>query len=82
MKVTAKGQITIPQAMREKAGIRPGCEVEVEFVEEDGALVLRKVGGTGRGKWLVEHMTGRGNGRMTTDEIMKLTRGDDWGEDR
>jgi hypothetical protein len=29
----------------------------------------------GRGQALVDHMRGRGTRRITTDEIMKLTRG-------
>lgn len=73
MKVTTKGQVTIPLELREKTGIVPGCEVE--FREARGGLVLRKVEGTGRGRELVRNMTGRGTVKMSTDEIMALTRG-------
>ncbi len=75
MKVTTKGQVTIPIELRDKTGIQPGCEVE--FGEEKGRLYLRRIKGTGRGKRLVEAMAGRGNVAMSTDEIMALTRGDD-----
>lgn len=74
MKVTTKGQVTIPQELREKAGIVPGSEVE--FHAEGDKLYLRKVEGRGRGKSLIERMRGRGNVRMSTDEILALTRGD------
>ena len=39
-RVTAKGQVTIPKAVREKLGVRPGDEIE--FVEEDGAVRVRR----------------------------------------
>jgi len=39
-KVTSKGQITIPQDIREKYGIKPGDTVY--FLEEDGKLILKK----------------------------------------
>lgn len=74
MRVTAKGQVTIPQQLREKAGIMPGSEVE--FVEDKGRLYLRKTQGKGRGRELVAHLRGRGSVRMSTDEILALTRRD------
>ena len=75
MKVTIKGQVTIPLPLRQKVGIVPGSEVE--FVEERGRLYLKKVEGPGRGQALVAHMRGRGALAMSTDEILALTRGDD-----
>ncbi len=42
MKVTIKGQITIPKGIRKKYGIRPGTEVEV--ADADGQIVVRKGG--------------------------------------
>ncbi len=39
-KITSKGQITLPVALRERMGLRPGDVVE--FVEENGRIVLRK----------------------------------------
>jgi len=74
MKVTTKGQVTIPLPLRQKAGIVPGTEVE--FHEEKGRLYLRKVKDSGRGKALVNRMAGQGTVQMSTDEIMRLTRGD------
>jgi AbrB family looped-hinge helix DNA binding protein len=72
MRVSTKGQVTIPLPLREKTGIVPGTEVE--FLEEGQRLYLRKVGG-GRGGALVRAMTGKGQVKMSTDEIMALTRG-------
>jgi AbrB family looped-hinge helix DNA binding protein len=75
MKVTSKGQVTIPLAIRLRAGLLP--ETEVEFVLQGEAVVLRKARGVRRrGARLVQAMRGKGTTRMTTDQIMALTRGD------
>lgn len=80
MKVTSKGQVTIPKEIRDKHGLLPGTEVE--FIEETGGevLVRKALDGRRRGEEVVEHLQRAGaNFTMTTDEIMKLTRGEDWG---
>jgi AbrB family looped-hinge helix DNA binding protein len=75
MRVTSKGQVTIPLAMREKAGLLPNTEVVVEL-DGEGVHIRpsRQDLERGGGIRLVEHMRGRGDGPMTTDEIMALTR--------
>jgi len=40
-RITSKGQVTIPRAVREAMGLRPGDEVE--FVAVDGGYRIRKV---------------------------------------
>ncbi|MHB8398513.1 MAG: AbrB/MazE/SpoVT family DNA-binding domain-containing protein, partial [Candidatus Limnocylindrales bacterium] len=42
MRVTSKGQVTIPQAIREQAGLLPNTEVE--FLVEEGGVRLVKAG--------------------------------------
>ncbi|CAA9308944.1 MAG: hypothetical protein AVDCRST_MAG68-1145 [uncultured Gemmatimonadetes bacterium] len=75
MKISTKGQVTIPQNIREELGLLP--DTEVEFTVVDGGVLLRKaLGRHSRGRSLVEHMRGRAKGGMTTDEIMALTRGE------
>lgn len=74
MRVTSKGQVTIPQAIREKAGIHPGTEVQFSY--ENGRIVLKKARNTGRGEALARLMSGAGDVEMTTDEILRMTRGD------
>ena len=75
MRVTSKGQVTIPQWIREAADIMPGSDVE--FAMDGGEITLRKVrSGEGIGRFL-EQMRGQGDVDMTTDEIMALTRGED-----
>jgi antitoxin PrlF len=74
VRVTEKGQVTIPKDLRDAFGI--GFGTEVEFEPADDALVLRKVSkGATRGQRVVDRLRGRGDVEMTTDEIMALTRG-------
>ena len=76
MRVTSKGQVTIPRNVRQHLGIFP--QSEVEFVVEGNTVILRTVTEEiSRGKKLVETLRGRATVRMTTDEIMALTRGED-----
>jgi len=74
MKVTTKGQVTIPLEIRERLNIQPGTDVE--FVVEGNLVKLAPTRrGQVRGKRVVERLRGRATVRMTTDEIMALTRG-------
>ncbi len=72
MKITSKGQVTIPQRIRERLGLLP--HTEVDFQVRDDVVVIRKVEARRRGRRVVEHLRGRGDVRMSTDEIMALTR--------
>jgi len=75
MRITSKGQVTIPQHIREQAGLLPATEVEFRY--EDGVVTLQPAGGArGRGVDFVNRLRGRGDIKMTTDEIMALTRGE------
>ena len=74
MKITTKGQVTIPADIRDELGLLPYTEVEFEVRGE--TVVIRKADeNRRRGRRVVEHLRGRGDVRMSTDEILKLTRG-------
>jgi AbrB family looped-hinge helix DNA binding protein len=75
MRITEKGQVTIPVAIRERFGLLP--HTDVEFVVEGDDVVLRAIRASteGRGRRAIGRLRGSGNVRMTTDEIMALTRG-------
>ena len=75
MRITSKGQVTIPIDIRKRAGFHPN--VEVEFVWEDGKVVLKAADGLGRGERMVARLSGAGTTHLhiTTDEIMELMRG-------
>jgi AbrB family looped-hinge helix DNA binding protein len=72
MRVTSKGQVTIPQPIRDRLGIHPGAEVDFEVDGE--AVRLVKTADSARGRELVGRLRGTGHGRMSTDEILALTR--------
>ena len=72
MKITTKGQVTIPQEIRERLGLLP--HTEVDFEVRDDVVVLKKAEVSRRGRRIVEHLRGRGDVGMSTDEILALTR--------
>lgn len=73
MRVTEKGQVTIPKDVRDALGIGSGTEVEI--VRDGDAAVVRKINDAPtRGQQLAERLRGRGDVSLTTDEIMALTR--------
>ena len=74
MRVTEKGQVTIPKDLRDELGI--GAGTEVWFERQADTIVVRKVEQPTRGRRIAERLRGRGDVRMTTDEIMALTRGE------
>lgn len=74
MRITSKGQVTIPQAIRERAGLLPDTEVEFE-VKGETVVLRRATRVPRRGPRLLQALRGRGTTRMSTDEIMALTRG-------
>lgn len=71
MKVTSKGQVTIPLEIREKLQITPSSEVE--FIEEKGRVYLRKKSGRQINQKL-RSLVGVSNVGMTTEQILALTR--------
>jgi AbrB family looped-hinge helix DNA binding protein len=74
MRVTTKGQVTIPQHIREKLGILPATEIE--FVEEKDRVYIVKKEDPEHRNSKFRKMRGVATIRMTTDEIMALTRKD------
>jgi len=76
MRITSKGQVTIPIAVREKAGLLPNTEVD--FVVEGRSVRLVRVPSRhkeSRGQAAVRRLRGSATVRMSTDQIMALTRG-------
>jgi AbrB family looped-hinge helix DNA binding protein len=74
MKVTTKGRVTIPVEIRERLAIHAGTEVEFS-VEGNVVRLVPTTRSHVRGERVVERLRGRASVRMTTDEIMALTRG-------
>lgn len=74
MRVTTKGQVTIPAEIRQEFGFLP--DTEVEFIVMDGAVHLRLAEHPRmrRGERVAARLRGRAGRSMTTDEILALTR--------
>ncbi len=74
MKITSKGQVTIPVMMRRKHGLLP--EREVKFVDQpDGVLVVVKAGKPTRGKRVLAALLRGGQVKGDTAGWLRLTRG-------
>ena len=76
MRITSKGQVTIPQAVREEAGLLPHTEVEF-LLEQDGVRIVKKrhPSRPTRGAAVVDRLRrATGSVSMSTEEIMALTR--------
>jgi AbrB family looped-hinge helix DNA binding protein len=74
MRITSKGQVTIPLEIRERLGLLP--DTEVVFEVAGSAVRLRKAPGVSRrGAAVVARLKGRSRSRLTTDQILALTRG-------
>jgi antitoxin PrlF len=73
-KITAKGQVTIPKRMRDYLGLKPGSEIEFEL-SDAGEVVLRTREKQRKGRF--DALRGSVKLRMTTDQLMRLLRGDD-----
>ncbi len=76
MKITTKGQVTIPQDVRDEFGFLPNTDVEFVRDGKGGVLLKKATTPARRGAALVAGLRGRWKGALKTDEVMKLTRGE------
>ena len=72
MRVTEKGQVTIPQSIRHALGIRPGDEVEFEC--EDEHAIIRRTARPERVAERIAAYRGAADAGLSTEEILELTR--------
>ena len=77
MRMTSKGQVTIPLELRERYGLGAGIDVDV-VATDDGALV-RPAATRSRGIELVAQLRDRADSGRDADTVLRLTRGDDPG---
>jgi AbrB family looped-hinge helix DNA binding protein len=77
VRLTTKGQVTIPLAIRQQLGLQPWTEVEFDVVG-DSVRIRKRAGGRSRGKRLVDALRRAPKPKpgMTTDQLMALTRGE------
>jgi AbrB family looped-hinge helix DNA binding protein len=78
MTLTSKGQVTIPQDIREALSLHPGTRVQFDIVGD--SVRIRRAAEQRRGNALIEKMRATGRRaqgpRLTTDQILALTRGE------
>ena len=75
MRITSKGQVTIPIEIREKMGLLPDTEVEFR-IKGNTVTLKRQTGSSSRRPLdLIKRMRRKATVAMTTDEILALTRG-------
>jgi len=77
MQITSKGQVTIPQEIRERLGLLPHTEVEFQVAGDHAQIrkAARRSRADTRGQRVLQALRGTSDLPMTTDEIMALTRG-------
>jgi len=78
MQITAKGQVTIPQEIRNRLGLLPHTQVEFELAGDHARIRKTRLpqGEKVRGRLTLEALRGTADTRMSTDEILALTRGE------
>ena len=77
MRITSKGQVTIPIHIREQAGLFPHTEVLFRFDGEAVTMVPMPRGDPqSRGQMIADRLVGKGDGPITTAELMAMTRGE------
>ena len=79
MRVTEKGQVTIPKEIRDRLSIGPGSEVDFVADEKGARLVVVSRGDHGSSDdfeaWLRSRSGTFDTGGMTADEFMEFLRG-------
>ena len=76
--LTIKSQVTVPKAIRQHLHVQPGQEIDYEPLP-DGSVRMFAVPQKGAEDNPFRKWRGTGVSGMTTEEIMRETRGDDWG---
>jgi AbrB family looped-hinge helix DNA binding protein len=76
MRMTSKGQVTIPQMLRDRVGLTPGTEVAFEATDH-GVLIRPARSRQEELDRRLARATGSATVAVTTDEIIRLTRGDE-----
>jgi AbrB family looped-hinge helix DNA binding protein len=78
MQITSKGQVTIPQEIRNRLGLLPHTQVEFELAGNHARIrkARRPPGDSARARLTLEVLRGTADTRMSTDEILALTRGE------
>ena len=75
--LTSKSQVTVPKLIRQHLGVQPGQAVDYEPLP-DGSVRMFAVKPAPADVSVFRKWRGTGVLKMSTDDIMRITRGDDW----
>ncbi len=79
MRITSKGQVTIPRHIRERAGLHPLSEVEFEILDNGDVLIRPAARDTSPLRAALQRVRGSANAAefkgMDTDTFMRFLRG-------
>jgi AbrB family looped-hinge helix DNA binding protein len=75
--VTAKGQITIPKAVRDALGVTPGSKVGFRRLESGDIAIVREEGSGEKPKSRFQRLRGSAGAGLSTEQLMELLRGED-----
>ncbi len=77
MKLTTKGQVTIPLSIRDQLGLLPWTEVVFDVID-DSVRIRKAATADRRGHRVIEEMRRAPKPKrgMTTDQLMAFTRGE------
>jgi len=78
VQITSKGQVTIPQEIRNRLGLLPHTKVEFELAGDHARIrkARRPPGESLRARLTLDVLRGTADTRMSTDQILALTRGE------
>lgn len=74
-RITTKGQVTIPKAVRDFLGIQAGSKVTFKRTEDGRVEIIPEHGPTTPSRFAA--LRGHARTEMSTDDIMALTRGEE-----
>lgn len=76
MRITSKGQVTIPLSIREKMGLLPNTEVDFVIKGNCVQIIKSTDPDKSKGRKLIARLRGKATVKLSTQEIMALTRGE------
>jgi AbrB family looped-hinge helix DNA binding protein len=78
VQITSKGQVTIPQEIRNRLGLLPHTKVEFELAGDHARIrkARRAPGESARARLALNALRGTADVVMSTDDILALTRGE------
>jgi AbrB family looped-hinge helix DNA binding protein len=75
VRVTRKGQVTIPKQVRDRLNIKAGTAVEFELASDGRVVLVKAAANLTSGRTAFARIRGAATVEMTTEQIMALTRG-------